>query len=125
MKNKLILWLLSFLDITPNTKDFIFAEEMLVKHNYGLYIINKKCKNIRKNPGYAATVSWKLTYQSDPKILKYTICNFLTDGWVYPIGDTYKKVCEWLNNNPNGEKYRIMTKAEVLYLISQRKQGFL
>lgn len=112
-----------------------FTPEMLSRNNFGLFIINSKVKQItEKNIGYAATVSWKLCYQhnywknngQEPvEYNRYGKANFLTDGWFCPIGGTYKQVCEYLNNNPYGEKFRLMTKEEVLYIISNRKQGFL
>jgi len=116
-----------------------FTPEMLDRNNYGLFIINSKVKEITKeNIGYAATVSWKLTWNlgviinhSDNKKVvakewsKYTMTNFLTDGFTYPLSYSKEGVCDFLNNDPDGEKYRLMTKEEVLFIISNRKQGFL
>lgn len=109
-----------------------FTPEILNKYNYGLYLINDKA-DVVKNPDYAATVSWKLTWNSgvivnnidNKKIVseswcKYSITNFLTDGWTYPISSKKEEVCEYLNNNPYGHKFRIMTKEEVIYIMTHR-----
>lgn len=110
-----------------------FTPDILKKHNFGLYIINIKA-NVVENPNYAATVSWKLGYHLDivestnnieSKRLrlrhnKYFMSNFLTDGWATPIGDNYEEICEYLNNHHYGEKFRIMTKEELFYLIENR-----
>lgn len=125
--------------IKPKAEAITFTPEMLKRHNYGLFVINVKATDVTKNPGYAATVAWKLVWNFEHarnppskgvekqvfRWSKYSMCNFLTDGWVYPIGNTYEEMCEYLNNNPHGEKYRLMTKEEVIYLITNRKQGFL
>ncbi len=119
----------------------IFTPDMLNRNNFGLYIINTKAGNfgdIKRNPGYAATVSWKLCYHNDPtkkqgtksdqyrvSANRYCKINFLTDGWICPIGQDYNEVCAYLNNNPYGETYRLMAKEEVIFLITTRKQGFL
>jgi hypothetical protein len=116
-------------------EEVVFTEEMLSRHNYGLFIIDNRVKQItEKNVGYAATVSWKLGWHlnhwrnSDGKrgsFNKYGKMNFLTDGWFSPMGDTYEEVCEYLNNNPHGQRFRLMSKEEVLFIISHRQQGFL
>jgi hypothetical protein len=125
--------LLSF-SKAANTAKIIFTPEMLRRNNYGLFIINTKVTDVKKNPSYAATVAWKLCYQhnhwkntnEEPQQFNvYGKVNFLTDGWFYPIGNTKEQVCEYLNNNPHGETFRLMTKEEVIYLITNRKQGFL
>lgn len=99
-----------------------FTPEILRKYNFGLYIINDKA-DVVENPDYAATVSWKLGWHlflARPEIPKYLRINFLTDGWVHAIGFNYDDVCEYLNNNPYGEKFRIMTKEELFYIIEHR-----
>lgn len=113
----------------------IFTPEMLTRNNFGLFIINTRVKEItEQNIGYAATVSWKLSYTQRywknsngviGEFAGYGKVNFLTDGWFCPIGNTYEEVCKYLNNNPHGESFRLMTKEEVLYIITHRKQGFL
>ncbi len=119
----------------------IFTPEMLSRNNYGLFIINVKAGDVinSKNIGYCANVAWKLTWQmkyfKNPvsknvkeqvfEFPKYSKTNVFTDGWVHPIGDSYEEVCEWLNNNPHGQEFRLMTKEEVVFLINNRKQGFL
>jgi hypothetical protein len=126
----------------PKEEVTVFTEEMLRKNNYGLFIIKSTVKDVRERPGYAATVAWKLGYcyhtfkypifdnkgkEYDEKkftFQKYGKMNFLTDGWYYPIGDNYKDILEYLNNNPNGDKFRLMTKDEVIFLLTERKQGF-
>lgn len=113
-------------------KIITFTPEILKRYNFGLFLINDKA-DVVKNPDYAATVSWKLgwslgvatNYISGKKVRaaewpKYSKSNFLTDGWVCPLGDNYEQVCEYLNNNPHGEKYRIMTKDELFYIINHR-----
>lgn len=109
-----------------------FTPEILTKHNTGLYLINDKASVI-DNPDYAATVSWKITWNlgvvtnslNGKRYIaaewpKYSLTNFLTDGWTHPIGNNYEEVCKYLNNNPHGEKYRIMTKEELFYIINHR-----
>ena len=118
----------------------IFTPEMLKRHNFGLYIIKADVDVFKEGrEGYASTVSYKLGWNLgvvvNPQIkqtprrainyLKYGMMNFLTDGYYHPIGNTYEEVCNYLNNNPYGVEYRVMTKEEVIYLISQRQQGFL
>jgi len=118
--------------IIRRNKVITFTPEIIRKHNFGLYIINDNADVVNR-PDYSATVSWKLTwnlgvainYVSGKKVRakewpKYSKCNFLTDGWVCPLGDSYEEVCEYLNNNPHGEKYRIMTKEELFYMINHR-----
>lgn len=99
-----------------------FTPELLDKYNYGLYIINDKA-DVVKNPDYAATVSWKLGWHlfvARPEIPKYGKINFLTDGWFDAIGHNDEEVCEYLNNNPYGYKFRIMTQEEVIYIMTHR-----
>lgn len=111
-----------------------FTPEIIKKYNFGLYLINDKADVVR-NPNYAATVAWKLCWTNDrkPKDIpteeekkhlvrynRYCKVNFLTDGWICPVGNSYEEVCEYLNNNPHGEKYRIMTKDELFYIINNR-----
>ena len=110
-----------------------FTPEMLKKNNFGLYIINNKA-DVFKNPDYSATVAWKLGYHLTPTVLgvndteqqhslhcnKYFMSNFLTDGWACPIGNTYEDICEYLNNNPHGEEYRILTENELIHIIKSR-----
>lgn len=141
-RNKFLKILLGLPFVAPilafaksKTEAVIFTPEMLSRHNYGLFIINIKATDVTKRPGYAATVAWKLGYtnhfllssvtKEGNQYQRYTKTNFLTDGWVFPIGNTYEEVCEYLNNNPHGEKFRLMTKEEVIYLITNRQQGFL
>lgn len=118
-------------------KVITFTPEMLSKNNVGLYIINDKA-DVVKNPNYAATVAWKLSWNimlaKNPKfklgdkecggeefrIPTYGKVNFLTDGWYCPIGNKCEDICEYLNNNPYGEKFRIMTKEELFYIIENR-----
>ncbi len=110
-----------------------FTPEILKKNNFGLYLINDKA-DVVKHPDYAATVSWKLGWNlgvatnnvGNEKIKvatwpKYGKINFLTDGWYCPIGNNYEEVCEYLNNNPHGEKFRILTKEELFYIINNRR----
>lgn len=126
----------------PKEEVTFFTEEMLNRNNYGLFIIKSTVKDVRERPGYAATVSWKLGYSyhtfKNPEFThagekcggekfvfqKYGKMNFLTDGWYYPLGSK-EDVLEYLNNNPNGDKFRLMTKEEVIFLLTERKQGFL
>ena len=118
----------------------IFTPEILKKYNFGLYIINDKA-DVMARPDYAATVAWKLGWSlgvaknADFYLKgvkhkgetfewpKYNKINFLTDGWIFPIGDTKEGVCNYLNNNEYGEKYRIMTKEELLYIINNRSNS--
>lgn len=109
-----------------------FTPEIISKNNFGLYIINNKA-NVFKNPDYAASVAWKLGYCNTNMVNtigtkvterfqwnKYCKLQFLTDGWVFPIGNNYEEVCNYLNNNPYGEKFRIMTKEELFHIINYR-----
>lgn len=128
--------LLSFVS-KPKEAVTVFTEEMLKRNNYGLFIINSKVTDVTQRPGYAATQSFKLCWtlgvcrneiRGEYTLIefpKYCIVDFLTDGMILPIGSTYADMLEYLNNNPYGEKYRLMTKEEVVYLITNRKQGFL
>ena len=110
-----------------------FTPEILKKNNFGLYLINDKA-DVEKNPDYAATVSWKLSWNLQVMVNsirgrvtnkyewpKYGIVNFLTDGWYYPIGEKYEDICNYLNNSD--EKFRIMTKEELIYIIENRSNS--
>ena len=117
--------------VVGNSEPTFFTPEMLRRYNYGLFIINTKAtpKVIKENPGYSATVSWKLGYCNHPfkhdKDDRYGKINFLTDGWFCPLAKDAEGMCEYLNNNPHGDKFRLMTREEVIYLLTVRKQGFL
>lgn len=127
LRSMILLPFLSLKAIKRPNKNNVtyFTPEMLSRNNYGLFIINVKA-DVEKNPGYAATVSWKLCWQITTRTMpKYGKVNFLTDGWVYPIAETEQGVCDYLNHNPHGEQFRLMTKEEVAYLIINRNQGFL
>ena len=50
------------------------------------------------------------------------MCNVLTDGWTHWIGNK-QELCEYLNNNPYGEKYRVLTPEELIYIIQNRKNS--
>lgn len=114
-------------------KVITFTPEILRKNNVGLYIINDKA-DVVENPDYAATVAWKLCWhlnrpnenatkdEKEFQLSENKNCkvNFLTDGWICPIGNTDEETCEYLNNNKYGEKYRIMTKEELFYIINHR-----
>lgn len=129
---------LSFITPKPKVaknKVIEFTPEILKKYNFGLYIINDKA-DVVDRPDYAATVAWKLTYNLQVVVNnvkgkkevvkewpKHSITNFLTDGWAYPIGNTLEEVCEYLNNNPQGTKFRIMTKDELFYIINNRSNS--
>lgn len=127
----LVLSQLSFSKKPRNLEKTIFTPEMLYRNNYGLFIINVKAGDVltTKNLEYAATVAWKLTYSLGFRggRERSSITNVFTDGWTFPIpnSESYEEVCEWLNNNPYGDEYRLMTKEEVLFMISKRQQGFL
>ena len=115
-----------------NLEATLFTPEMLSRNNFGLFIINIKAGNVltTKNIGYAATVAWKLTYCNHQltkpyENLRYGLTNVFTDGWFYPTSKNKEDLCEYLNNNLYGEKFRVITKEEVLFLISKRQQGFL
>ena len=107
-----------------DTNKVNFTVEMLTRYNTGLFII-KAGVNVytHERVGYAATVCWKLIYSLERTIPKYGRCNFLTDGWFYPMANTKEELCEILNNDKDG--YRILTKDEVKYIINNRQQGFL
>lgn len=113
-----------------NLEPTVFTPEMLSRNNFGLFIINVKAGNVltTKRLGYAATLASKLTYinhllqHSD---FRYGVCDVFTDGWFYPAAKDKEGLCEYLNNNLHGEKFRLLTKEEVLFLISKRQQGFL
>lgn len=140
LKNILSISLLSFLPFklfsgTPIIKPNLvsnFTPELMSKFNYGMYIINNKV-DVIANPDYAATVVWKLVYQFSRQTYKHSkykynyehlpengLCNILTDGWTYWVGSK-QDLCDYLNNNPYGEKYRILTKAELDYILNHRK----
>ena len=107
-----------------------FTPENLSEFNVGTYIINDKA-DVENNVGYSVTVTWKLVWQmkyikevniaNDKKVTlpKYGKCNVLSDGWTHWIGGK-AQLCEWLNNNPHGEKYRILTPEELQYMIANR-----
>ena len=115
-------------------KVVIFTPELISKNDIGLYIIKDKV-DVFKNPSYAATVAFKISwtlgvYVNELKgekmrneYPKYGLTNFLTDGRYCPIGNTYQDICDYLNNNPYGEKYRIMTKEELFYIIENRNNS--
>jgi len=103
-------------------KRTIFTPEMLVKYNFGLFIVKNTNESIFKRPSYFATISFKLIWSLESTIKKYGRCNFLTDGWFFPMADTKEELCKLLNEDPVG--FRIMKKWEVLYIIFKRKQGF-
>lgn len=139
LKSILALPFLSFSTEKPIKKNPViqFTPEILDKYNFGLYLINDKA-DVVKNPDYSATVSWKLSWNimviKQPElnfidkerrgkrfeIPKYGKVNFLTDGWYCPIGDTKQDICDYLNNNKYGEKFRIMTKEELIHIINHR-----
>lgn len=116
-------FLFSFTEKTVKKNPVVtFTPEMLKKYNFGMYLINDKA-DVVKNPDYSATVCWKLGWHlfvARPEIPKYGKMNFLTDGWFHAIGHNYEDICEYLNNNPHGEKFRIMTKEELFYIIEHR-----
>lgn len=125
------LFSFSNLKSVKQNKVVVFTPEMITKNNFGLYIINNKA-DVFKNPDYAATVAWKLGYNNQywrnfdgngGSFQNYGKINFLTDGWFCPIGDNYEEICEYLNNNPHGEKFRIMTKEELFYIINHRSNS--
>ena len=99
-----------------------FTEEELKLNNFGLFIIRATCTDIVSDVNYAATVSFKIGYQMSGE-RKYGLINFLTDGWFNPMANTLAELCDLLNNDIDG--YRLMTKEEVCFLITYRKQGFL
>ena len=113
-----------------------FTSENLSEFNVGVYIIRHQTKNgyvanVEINPDYCATVVWKLVYQLGyivnnlkgekvrVRFPKYGMCNVLTDGWTHWVGSK-EELCDYLNNNPYGETYRILTKEELLYIIENR-----
>lgn len=107
-----------------NNKRIMFTPEMLMRYNTGLFIIKAGIDVYTHNRiGYAATVCWKLIYSLERSIPKYGRCNFLTDGWFYPMANTKEELCELLNNDKEG--FRVLTKEEVIYIIQNRQQGFL
>lgn len=56
---------------------------------------------------------------------RYGMMNVFTDGWFFPFANTDEETCEWLNNNPHKEEYRLLTKEEAIFLFTNRQQGFL
>lgn len=114
----------------------IFTSKNLSEFNSGTYIIRHTNKskyrtNVMHRPDYAATVTWKLVYQMGYainnikgekikiKFPKYGLCNVLTDGWTYWVGSK-EELCNYLNNNPYGNTYRVLTKEELYYIIENR-----
>lgn len=113
-----------------------FTKENLSEFNVGTYVIRHKTgkgyiADVEANPNYCATVVWKLVYQlgyavnnlQGEKVKvefpKYGLCNVLTDGWTHWVGSK-EELCDYLNNNPYGETYRILTKEELFYIIENR-----
>lgn len=99
-----------------------FTKEELNANNFGLFIIRATCTDIVENVNYAATVSFKIGF-SNKSERKYGLINFLTDGWFNPMADDLDELCDLLNNDIDG--YRLLTKEEVCFMITYRKQGFL
>lgn len=103
-----------------------FTPENLSEFNVGTYII-KDGADVITNLNWSTTVVYKLVWQitlqrpfkDKVKVLKYGMCNALTDGWTYWIGDK-KELCDYLNNGPYGDKYRILTLEEMIYIIKNR-----
>lgn len=137
LKTGLISMLLGLFpfNIFSNEKVFIkknplitFTPEILSQYNVGLYIINDKA-DVTKNLGYANTVTWKLVWQFERQrnngtpingLPKYGLCNALTDGWTYWIANSKEELCSYLNDNPYGDKYRILTPEELIYIVKHR-----
>jgi hypothetical protein len=129
-------FVLSHISFASKRKETIthFSPEMLKKNNFGLFIIDSRVTDVRKNPSYAAGVAYKLGYnmfsvrnannKGETNLKRYGKINFLTDGLFLGLGDTIEEVCNDLNNNPH-RKFRLMSKDEVLFLITHRDQGFL
>jgi hypothetical protein len=106
----------------------VFTPEMLNKNNFGLYIIRAYDSNIKENVSYASTVSYKLGYINHRLVeskKRYGLISFLTDGWFLPVAENDQDICDYLNNLPEGQKFRLLTKEEVIYMIKHRTQGFL
>lgn len=106
----------------------VFTPEMLRRNNFGLFLIKDTVDDVTKRPGYSATVSWKLGYinhKLENSEKRYGLISFLTDGWFYPAAETIEELCDYINDNPHGVSYRLMTKEEVIFLLTTRKQGFL
>lgn len=100
-----------------SNKVVIFTPELLKKYNTGLYII-KDGTDVTLRPGYAATVSFKLVYHHLDGRTVRGLCNFLTDGWTQLIGSE-QNICDFLNHG-SFQKYRIMTKEELIYIIENK-----
>jgi hypothetical protein len=133
-------FVLSHISFASKRKETVthFTPEMLKRNNFGLFIIDSRVTDVRKNPSYAAGVAYKLGYNmfswinlhykgettQRGNLKRYGKINFLTDGLFLGLGDTVEEVCDDLNNNPL-RKFRLMTKDEVIFLITHRDQGFL
>lgn len=109
-----------------------FTPEVLSSFNVGMYIINDKA-NVENNVGYAVTVTWKIVYQmrymtntlgGKNEVIKAGntrgLCNVLTDGWTNWLAHNKEDLCVWLNDNPYGEKFRILTPEELNYMLAHR-----
>jgi hypothetical protein len=98
-----------------------FTEESIQKNNVGLYVIkdNKYTQTINEeNANYCATVSFKLIYMHTPNSNNYGMCNFLTDGWCYYVGNKQQLV-EHLNNEDT--PYRILSKEDLLKMLNLKR----
>ena len=107
-----------------------FTPENISEFNVGLYVIEDRA-DVVKFSGVGVGCVWKLVYQVgytvnnlqgqkvQVKFPKYGLCNALTDGWTYWVGSK-EQLCTYLNDNPHGVKYRILTKEELLYIINHR-----
>lgn len=98
----------------------VFTPENLNEFNFGVHVI-KDPANVFKRTGYSCTVTYKLVWQiaGNGGINKYGLCNSLTDGWTHWIGDK-QELCDYLNDNPNGHTYRIITPTELKYMINSK-----
>lgn len=107
-----------------------FTVEILKKYNVGIWLIQDDA-DVVTNPSYAATVVWKLVYnmgnfkhvnseRTKFGIPRYGRCNVFTDGWTDFICDNKEELCDYLNNNPYGKKFRIMTPDELHYLTDNK-----
>ena len=112
----------NFYNPIPKNPVIQFTPENLSEFNVGTFVINTKADVVKK-VGYAATVTWKIVYQHGVDEARYGLCNVLTDGWTHWIGETHADVCEYLNNNPHGETFRVLTLRELNYIINQRGNG--
>ena len=118
---KLIIALFGKRKVKPN-KVVEFTPEILNDYNYGLFLIKAET-DIYKRPDYAATVIYKLGYTILPKskgIPKYGLSSAITDGWFNPVANNDEEMCEWLNNNKHGVKYRILKYEELEYILKHR-----